>query len=293
MTLTGCFVAITTPFTGGKVDEQALASHASWLVDQGVQGIVVCGTTGESATMSDDEKLRAMHTIVESVGARTKVVAGAGNNCTAESLAFLKLSNQVRGLDAIMSVVPYYNKPNQRGILAHFKAVCDASTHPVVLYNVPGRTVVGTTAETMVKALSHSNVIAAKEASGDLHLGSNILRELPEGRTLLSGDDVTSMPFMACGGHGVVSVVANFAPKLVSELCASTMAGDLSRAQALHAQMVPLHELAFSDSNPLPTKAIVSQLGFGSSDVRLPLPNLLSGERDAILSAAANLGVLG
>ncbi len=291
MNFEGCFVAIVTPFTpDGGVDYPAMQAHASWMVDEGVAGIVVCGTTGESATLTDDEKLGCVNAVWDAVSDRAVVVGGAGNNCTSESLAFIDKVNEQAKVHAVMSVVPYYNKPNQRGIIGHFDAILGRSKNPVVLYNVPGRTVVGMTVETMADLATRDGVVAIKEASADLHADAKLLPRL-NGVSLLSGDDATTMPFIAQGGHGTVSVVGNVAPRLMSEMCAAAAAGDLQTAIRHNYRVAHLHDLMFRHPNPLPAKAVVSGLGFGNSSVRLPLAALLEEDLAAVLADAKTLEV--
>lgn len=291
MELSGCFVAIVTPFSGDTVDFDALAAHATWLVDEGVRGVVVNGTTGESATLRTDEKLRAMNVVFDAVGDRATVVGGVGNNCTWESVDFVERANDEARVHAYMSVVPYYNKPSQAGMLAHLSTVCEASTRPVIAYNVPGRTVVGMTAETLIAAARVPNVVAIKEASADLFMDTFVVEAVGDEVSLLSGDDATAMPFMALGGHGVISVVGNVAPRLMSDMCAAVERGDLTSARGLHQRVCHVHQLMFSHPNPIPAKAVASDLGFGAADVRLPLVGLDPAELDALLSTARSLGL--
>ncbi|MFT6399951.1 MAG: 4-hydroxy-tetrahydrodipicolinate synthase [Bradymonadia bacterium] len=291
MKFEGCFVAIVTPFSSdGTVDYKALQAHASWMVEEGVSGIVVAGTTGESATLNDEEKLGSMNAVWDAVSERAVVVGGAGNNCTSESLAFIDRVNTEAKVHAIMSVVPYYNKPNQRGIIGHFDAILGRSKNPVVLYNVPGRTVVGMTVDTMAELATRDPVVAIKEASADLHANAKLLPRL-NGVSLLSGDDATTMPFVAQGGHGTVSVVGNVAPRLMSEMCAAAASGDLETARRHNFQVAHLHDLMFRYPNPLPAKAVVSQLGFGGASVRLPLAQLDEAELRGVLADATKLEV--
>jgi len=291
MHLSGCFVAIVTPFSGDSVDYDALAAHATWLVDEGVRGVVVNGTTGESATLRADEKLRAMNVVYDAVGDRATVVGGVGNNCTEESVDFVRRANDEVRVHAYMSVVPYYNKPSQRGMLAHLSTVCAASTKPVIAYNVPGRTVVGMTAETLIAASRIDNVVAIKEASADLFMDTFVVEAIGETTALLSGDDATAMPFIAIGGHGVISVVGNVAPRLMSDMCAAASAGDMAAARPLHQKVCHVHHLMFSHPNPIPAKAVAADLGFGSADVRLPMVGLEPDELDILLTQTRALGV--
>lgn len=293
MKLHGCLVAITTPFRDDDtLDEAALARHAAWMVDEGVRGIVVNGTTGESATLTSDEKIRAMQVVTEAVGGRASVVAGAGNNSTRESLEFLARVNEETRVDAVMAVVPYYNKPSQAGILAHFSAVAAASRFPVVVYNVPGRTVVNMSVETLLASAALPNVVAIKEASGDLFADTLVLASLPSHVSLLSGDDATAMPFLSLGGHGVISVAGNVAPRLMSSMCDAMASGDLVTAQRLHRRIANVHALMFAESSPVPAKLVVEALGFGSRRVRLPIVEV-SPERAAdLLRRARELELL-
>lgn len=293
MQISGSLVAILTPFTADdRLDEDALARHAAWMASQGIGGIVVCGTTGESATLTEDEKVRAMAIVREAVGRDTRVVGGVGNNSTAESLAFLDRVNREVDVDAIMSVVPYYNKPSQAGILAHFQAIATASKFPVIAYNVPGRTVVGMSAETLIAASHLPNVVAIKEASADLFLDTFVLEGRKPGVAVLSGDDATAFPLIALGGDGVISVVGNVAPALVAQMCAAARASDWATARAKHHQIVHVHRLMFCESSPVPAKIVAEALGFGTAAVRLPLVLVDKARRDWILQQASDLGVL-
>jgi 4-hydroxy-tetrahydrodipicolinate synthase len=292
MKLARCLVAITTPFTpDDRVDVPALQAHARWLVDAGVSGIVVAGTTGESATLRDPEKLEACNAVWDAVGDRATVIAGVGNNCTRESLEFLSEANSGVRAHAIMSVVPYYNKPNQRGMIAHFRAIADASRLPVVLYNVPGRTVVKMDVETMLELAEHPNVVGIKEASADLHVGAKLLANLPDRVALLSGDDATAFPLMCMGAAGVISVVGNVAPRLMASVADAAADGTPGAAHSELGRLASLHDLMFRYASPLPAKALVSHLGFGASTVRLPLDQLTEEEHSGVLDAGTRLGV--
>lgn len=290
MKLDRCLVAITTPFDGDdRVDYDALQAHAKWLVDEGVSGIVVAGTTGESATLHNDEKIAAMNAVWDAVADRATVIGGAGNNSTSESLAFVRRVNTEAKVHAIMSVVPYYNKPNQRGIVGHFNAISDVSAFPVMVYNVPGRTVVSMTLETMLASCEHPNVCAIKEASADLHLGSKLLEHAKV--SVLSGDDATAMPLMALGGAGVVSVAGNVTPRLMADLCDATLDGDMGKAQRLSRRVAHVHDLMFRYASPLPVKAIANALGFGSGAIRPPLAPLSDEELAGVLETARALEI--
>lgn len=287
----GPFVAITTPFTSDGIDVSALKAHASWMVDNGINGIVVCGTTGEAATMSVEEKILAMNSVVEAVGERVKVIGGAGSNSTAAALKEIKTIGENTNVDALMSVVPYYNKPSQRGILAHFRKIADLSPKPIVIYNVPGRTVVGMTVKTMSELASHSNIIGIKEASGNL-VDAPLLFSAVAGKVaVFSGDDATAPAFIATGGDGVISVVGNAAPNLMATLCSAAALGDRKTLVQHLPRLVRLHKRMFSAPNPIPAKIAVSMLGFGSSMTRLPMVPLFSEEEQSYREAFRELGV--
>lgn len=272
MRIEGCLSAIPTPFNAKNgVDEAALAAHAIWMIDNGCSGVVVCGTTGESATMSNDEKIRAIQVVTEAIGDRAIVVGGAGNNSTSESLEFVERVNRETKVHAIMSVVPYYTKPPQAGIKAHFTAIADVSSAPVIIYNVPSRSVVSMTPRTMLDLLDHPNIVSCKEASGDIHVAAKLISELDGRGTLLSGDDGTSGAFVAIGGHGVISVASNIAPRVMVDLIEAAMAGDRAGVAYNNQLVSKLQDMLFSYSSPAPTKILMEHLGFCSSRVRLPL----------------------
>ena len=272
MRIEGCLSAIPTPFTASNgIAERALAEHALWMVEKGCSGVVVCGTTGESATMSNDEKIRAIQVVSEALAGKAIVVGGAGNNSTSESLEFVDRVNRETNVDAIMSVVPYYTKPPQAGIKAHFNAIADASRVPVVIYNVPSRSVVSMTPRTILDLLDHPNIVSCKEASGDIHVAAKLISELDGRGTLLSGDDGTAGAFVAIGGHGVISVASNVAPDVMSDLIRAASEGDRNGVAYNNRIISRLQDLLFSFSSPVPTKVIMEHLGFCSARVRLPL----------------------
>lgn len=271
MRIEGCLSAIPTQFNDTGIDEQALAAHATWMIDRGCSGIVVCGTTGEAATMSNDEKIRAMNIVSEAVGSRATVIGGAGNNSTSESLEFVERVCKETRVDAIMSVVPYYTKPPQEGIRQHFGAIADTSTLPMIVYNVPGRTVVSMSEETILTLLDHPNIVACKEASGDIHFAGKLIRQLDGRGTLLSGDDGTSAAFVAIGGHGVISVASNVAPRVVSDAVKAAREGDLKTLKERNDILVQLQDLLFQQPSPIAVKVALAHRGHGSERVRQPL----------------------
>lgn len=291
MELRGCYTAITTPFNASGIDEAAMAAHASWMVDHGVAGLVVCGTTGESATMSEAEKLRAMDIVCDAVGDRATVIGGAGNNSTSESLEFLALVCERTRVDAVMSVTPYYLKPTQAGCVAHFNTLASASTKPLIAYNVPGRTGVNLTVDTMLAIAAHSNVVGIKEASGDMFQGTQLLSRLDRRVALLSGDDATSGLLAFAGAQGVISVVSNIAPAFMSDMIAAIHNSNLETGRALHQKVTELHRIVFEQSNPIPIKGLVAKLGFGSGDLRLPLLPMNEADLQRLWNECQKLGV--
>ena len=292
MRFEGCLSAIPTPFTADGIDERTLAEHAAWMVDNGCDGVVVVGTTGESATMTDDEKIRAMQVVLEAVGDRATVIGGAGNNCTAESLDFVRRVNRETRVHGIMSVVPYYTKPPQDGIKLHFRAIADLSTVPVIIYNVPSRSVVSMTPATMLELVDHPNITAVKEASGDIHVAGLLASDVGDRATLLSGDDGTAMAFIAVGGHGLISVASNVAPREMSAMCRSARAGDLAAARVGNAVAVQLQNLLFEMASPIPVKTVMAHLGFGAADVRAPLCPMPPEAAARLLAATDALGLV-
>lgn len=292
MRIEGCLSAIPTPFNAkNEIDENALATHALWMVENGCSGVVVCGTTGESATMSPDEKIRAIQVVSEALAGKGIVIGGAGNNSTSESLEFVERVNREVRVDAIMSVVPYYTKPPQAGIKAHFNAIADASKAPVVIYNVPSRSVVSMTVRTMLDLMDHPNIVSCKEASGDIHVAAKLVSELDGRGTLLSGDDGTSGAFVAIGGHGVISVASNIAPRIMSDLIDAAAKGDRA-AVAHHNKIVSrLQDMLFSFSSPVPTKVIMEHLGFCSSRVRLPLVGMEQKDAELLCLQIDQMGI--
>ncbi|HYW31936.1 MAG TPA: 4-hydroxy-tetrahydrodipicolinate synthase [Gemmatimonas sp.] len=285
--LTGCGTALVTPFTNdGAIDEAALRALVDWQIDEGVHFLVPCGSTGEAATLSAAEQRRAVEVTVEQSAGRVPVIAGAGSNDTARAVA-LSREMQAAGATALLHVTPMYNKPPQRAMLAHFRAVADACDLPIVIYNVPGRTGVNLEAQTCLELAADQRFIAVKEASGDLAQIGQIIRERPQGFSVLSGDDAITFDVMARGGDGSISVVSNVVPRLSADLCNACAAGDLVRARAMEAQLVPIIRAAFVESNPIPVKAMLHYMGRMQNRLRLPLVPLDSRYNELIWSALA------
>ena len=269
--LRGSIVAIVTPMhEDGSLDLPALRSLLDWHVAEGTDGIVIVGTSGESPTLPVEEHLLLIRTAVEHINGRIPVIAGAGGNSTAEAIA-LSTEAKALGADASLQVVPYYNKPSQEGLFQHFKAIAERVDLPVILYNVPGRTVADLSNETILRLAQVPGIIGVKDATGNIDRGAGLLRDAPEGFAVYSGDDLTAIALMLLGGHGNISVTANVAPRAVRELCAAAIAGDVATARTLHLKLLSLHRALFVEANPIPVKWALQQLGKIEGGIRLPL----------------------
>lgn len=287
----GVGVALVTPFDAdGGLDLDAFAEHANQMIDGGVDYLVPCGTTGESATMTAAEQVEVIRTAVRVSNGRVPVVAGAGANATAEAVARSRAAAKA-GADGILSVAPYYNKPPQEGLFRHFEAVAAATDLPVVLYNVPGRTSSNILPETVLRLAEIPNVVAIKEASGDLEQMGTILRDRPDGFLVLSGDDELTLPMIAMGAEGLISVVANEAPSEITELVHAALEGDLDRARALHYRLMELMRCNFVETNPIPVKTAVEMLGGPAAHFRSPLVPLSAGARERLQAALDGSGI--
>jgi 4-hydroxy-tetrahydrodipicolinate synthase len=270
--LRGAFTALITPFRDGAVDHDALAALVERQIDGGIDGLVPCGTTGEAATTSTSERLAIIETVVEAADGRVPVLAGTGSNDTDKTIEFTRRVAEIEGVDYALVVVPYYNKPSDAMLLRHFRRVADEGGLPVVLYNVPGRTVVSLEPETIAVLAEHERIVGIKEATGDLVFDTHLVELLGETDfRLMSGDDFTTFPFLSVGGHGCVSVISNLVPDVMSEMCAAARDGDFERARELHVAIQPLARFAFSDANPVPTKVAAAALGWCTPEVRGPL----------------------
>lgn len=292
MMFQGAFTALITPLRDGAIDHEALRALVERQIEGGINGLVPCGTTGESATMNADERLSVIRTVVDQAQGRVPVIAGTGTNDTAATLSFTRAVAEIDGVQAALVVVPYYNKPSQRMLRDHFRAVADGGNLPVVLYNVPGRTVISATPETVAELAEHEQIVALKDATGDMVYASRLIELLGDASSLslLSGDDFTTFPFVALGGHGCISVASNIDPTALAALVKSAREGDLKQARALHLKLQALCRFLFSDSNPVPTKAAASLLGWCSAEVRGPLsaatPELLEHARQLLRDRA-------
>jgi 4-hydroxy-tetrahydrodipicolinate synthase len=283
--LSGCGTALVTPFTAsGAVDDVALRRFVEWQIAQGVHFLVPCGSTGEAATLTTGEQRRVVEITVEVADGRLPIVAGAGSNDTARAIV---LSREMRdaGATHLLHVSPAYNKPPQRGIIAHFRAVADAVDLPIVIYNVPGRTASNIEARTTLALAEHPGIVGIKEASGNLAQVTEILRNRPQEFSVLSGDDALTLAVMAAGGDGVISVVSNATPRLMARLVDLCASGDFAEARALAMRLTPLFEAAFIDSNPIPVKAALSMMGKMENSLRLPLVPLADAHQAPLRAA--------
>jgi 4-hydroxy-tetrahydrodipicolinate synthase len=292
MQFRGAFTALVTPFKSGEVDEETYRQHVEWQIEQGIDGLVPCGTTGESATLSHEEHGRVIRICVEQARGRVPVLAGAGSNNTREAILLTRFAKEA-GADGALLITPYYNKPTQEGLIAHFKAIAAEVHMPFVVYNVPSRTALNLLPKTLGRmAREIPEVIGVKEATGDLRQGSEVVEECGQGFTLLSGDDFTVLPLLAVGGAGVISVVSNIAPAAMAGMCAAYAKGEMETARELHYFLLPLSRAMFVETNPVPVKAALGMMGrIPSDEVRLPLVRLLPASREKLTAAlqAANL----
>ena len=281
----GAFVAIVTPFIDGQLDEQGLVDLIEFHIANGTHGIVPCGTTGESATMSHDEHHRVVELTVKTVNGRVPVVAGSGSNSTAEAIELTRHAREA-GVDGVLMVSPYYNRPSQEGLYQHYKAVAEAVDVPIILYNVPSRTSSNVLPATVARLAAIDNIVGIKEATGSLNQVSEVIMLCPKDFAVLSGDDFTSMATVLVGGTGVISVTSNVAPKDMADMMEAALAGDLAKANELHYKLFPLMQAMFYDSNPVPAKTTLQLMGkIKSGTPRLPLCSM-NDENLAKLKAA-------
>jgi len=287
----GSIVAIVTPFKNGKVDEKALGNLIEWHIKQGTNAIVPCGTTGESATLDYEEHHRVIRFTVEAVNKRVPVIAGTGANATDETIMITKEAKK-SGADAALVVAPYYNKPTQEGLFRHYKAVAEAVKIPLILYNVPGRTAVNILPSTVARLAEISNIVAIKEATGDMKQASEIIRLCGNRITVLSGDDFTTLPLMALGGKGTISVTANVAPRLVSQMCALWEKGRFNEARKLHFKLEPLNAAMFIETNPIPVKTALALMGKIREEFRLPLCEMAPANREKLKAVLKDMKLI-
>jgi 4-hydroxy-tetrahydrodipicolinate synthase len=291
--LCGCATALVTPFTSdGAIDEAALTRLIEYQLNNGVRLLVPCGTTGESATMTEEEDQRVISRTIELARGRAKVIAGTGSNSTAVAIENSKIAQRL-GTDAVLVVAPFYNKPTQNGLYAHFRAIAEAVDVPIVIYNVPGRTSCNIAAETTLKlARDCENIVAVKEASGNLSQIMEILRARPDGFGVLSGDDAITFALIALGGDGLISVASNQAPELMSRMVDLALAGKWDEARELHYRLLPLMETNFIESSPGPVKAGLAMMNLIGENYRLPLVPIQESSRTRLRAVMAELGLL-
>lgn len=293
MNLRGCGTAIVTPFKAdGSIDEPALRSLIEWQVESKIDFLVPCGTTGETPTLSSEEWIHVIETTIDVVNGRVPIVAGATSNCTAEAVEKAKKVASIKGVDAILTASPYYNKPTQEGQYQHFKAISESVDKPLVLYNVPGRTAANIEPATLARLAELKNVIAVKEASGNISQIADVFNAVPEGFLVFSGDDAITLPVIALGGSGVISVASNEVPKEMSEMARAALAGDWLTARKLHRKYLPLMQANFIESNPMPVKAVLAMMGKIEENYRLPMLRMKSETRAKLEKIAIEAGVV-
>jgi 4-hydroxy-tetrahydrodipicolinate synthase len=290
--ITGSLVAIATPMhNDGSLDLAAYRSLVDWHIEQGTNAIVAVGTTGESPTVDVDEHLELIRVTVEQAAGRIPVIAGTGANSTLEAIELTREAKAL-GAQASLQVVPYYNKPTQEGLYQHFKTIAEAVDIPVILYNVPGRTVADLSHDTTIRLAQIPNIVGIKDATGNIERGQWLIREAPKDFAVYSGDDGTAVALMLMGGHGNISVTANVVPDLMSQLCALAIAGKAREAAALQSRLLPLHRAMFIEANPIPVKWALARMGRCQSGIRLPLVALSSSNQTVVESALKTLGVI-
>ena len=288
----GSIVAIVTPMhADGSLDLPGLRKLIDWHVAEGTDSIVIVGTTGESPTVSVEENCELIKLAVEHTRGRIPIIAGTGSNSTAEAIKMTAYAKQV-GADAALLVVPYYNRPTQEGMYLHFKAVADAVDLPLIMYNVPGRTVADMSNETIVRLSKIRNIVGIKDATGNIARGLDLLRDVDKSFAIYSGDDPTAIALMLCGGAGNISVTANVAPRAMHELCVAAMTGDIAKAVAINDKLMPLHQKLFIEPNPVPVKWAMAEMGLMPAGLRLPLAPLSADCHDTVRAALREAGVL-
>lgn len=287
----GSIVALLTPFKNGKVDEKAFQSFVDWQINQGTNGLVPVGTTGESPTLSHEEHMRVVELCIEAAAGRVPVIAGAGSNSTAEAIAFTRHAKQA-GADAVLQVTPYYNKPTQEGLYQHYKAIHDAAEIPIIIYNIPGRSVIDMSVATMARLAKLPNIVGVKDATADLTRPLRTRLEIGPDFCQLTGEDASVVAFLAQGGHGCISVTGNVAPAQSAQLHAAWQAKDWATVERLRDQLMPLHNALFLETSPAPVKYAASLLGLCTEELRLPVVPVTEPTRVAVREAMVKAGVL-
>jgi 4-hydroxy-tetrahydrodipicolinate synthase len=287
----GSFTALITPFKNGTVDDKAFQKFVDWQIKEGTHGLVPCGTTGESPTLSHEEQMHVTELCIEVAKGRAAVIAGTGSNSTDEAISLTQHAKQA-GADAALMVTPYYNKPTQEGLYRHFKAVADAVDLPIIIYNIPGRSVINMTTETMARLAKHPNIVGVKDATADLVRPVKTRLAMGPDFCQLSGEDATVVPFLAQGGHGCISVSSNVAPRLCADLHNAWQKGDMKTVATLNDRLMPLHDAMFIESSPGPVKYAAGLLGLCSDELRLPLCEIAESSKKAVRDALVSVGLL-
>ena len=287
----GSLVALVTPFRDGKVDEPTLKQLVEFQIAGGTDAIVPCGTTGESPTLDHEEHRHVIDLVIRAVNKRIPVVAGTGSNSTAEAISLTKHA-KAAGADAALIVLPYYNKPTQKGLIDHCRAIADAAGLPLILYNIPGRTGVNMLPETVAQLADHPNIVGMKEATGNLEQMTHDIVLCGDKLSFLSGDDTLTLPLMSVGGRGIISVVANIVPKDVADMAHAFLSGDWKRARELHLKLFPLCQAMFLETNPIPVKTALAMMGKIREEFRLPLCSMVDANRKKLEAALRNYGLI-
>ena len=289
--ITGSIVAIITPMhEDGSLDFPRLKNLVDWHVREGTNAIVIVGTTGESPTVNWDEHCELIRLAVEYAAGRIPIIAGTGANSTTEAVELTEYASKA-GAQASLSVVPYYNKPTQEGLYRHFRKIAEAVDLPLILYNVPGRTVADLTNDTALRLAEIPNVVGIKDATGSIDRCADLIRRAPEDFAIYSGDDLSAIALMLLGGRGNISVTANVAPQLMHEMCDAALAGDAAKARAIHFGLLPLHHSLFVEANPIPVKWAAAQMGLIGAGIRLPLTPLSAAHHERLRQAMRNAGI--
>ena len=287
----GSFTAMVTPFKNGSLDERAFRGLVDWQIAEGTNGLVPVGTTGESPTLSHEEHRQVVGWCIAQAKGRVPVIAGAGSNCTAEAIELARHAEKA-GADAVLVVTPYYNKPTQEGLYQHFKAINDAIGIPIIIYNIPGRSVIDMSVETMKRLYELPNIAGVKDATANVVRVTQQRQELGEDFNQLSGEDATALGFMAHGGHGCISVTSNVAPRMCAEFQRACLRGDYATALKLHEKLMPLHAALFAETNPAPAKYALSLLGRCADTVRLPMVLIAEKTKAAVRAAMVHAGLI-
>lgn len=288
---TGAFTALVTPFKDGKIDEEALIRLIESQIENGINGLVPCGTTGESATLSHEEHNRVIDITIETAKGRVPVIAGTGSNSTTETVTLTRHAKDA-GADAALLISPYYNKPSQNGLYEHYRSVAGEVDLPLVVYNVPSRTGLNMLPATVGRLAEIKNIVGIKEASGDLAQVSEVIEHSPEGFCVLSGDDFTTFPLLSLGGRGVISVVSNIAPGDTAGMCSLFLSGKLEEARRLHYKLQQLSRAMFVETNPVPVKTALSMMGLIEEEFRLPLVGMEEENRGKVKEALSSYGLI-